>query len=247
MLDMVDMLDTSGAAGVSPVEHALPVARHGRQSRTRARISLFCFVPKEWKGRAVVTEVANVVNGKHLALLLNCKPSYIVELKKLGRVVVTEDGKGYLAAESVALFEATRDPSRAGVTARHAAKRAAAAPTTTPDDADGDDEPPEPPTGDAKRKAKALADKAEWDARVAERDYLISAGKLLDAGEVDRALAAAGTTLRTALERMVDVMAPQLAAQSDEAKCRSLLWDEVAHALEDISRTFRNVAKVEGA
>lgn len=190
-----------------------------------------------------MTEAGNVVNGKRLALLLNCKPSYIVELKKLGRVVLAEDGKGYLAAESVALFESTRDPSRAGVTARHAAARAAQEASAATEDSDPYAGVPEPPSGDASRRAKALADKAEWDARVAERDYLISTGKLLDAGEVDRALAAAGTTLRTALERMVDVMAPQVAAQADEVKCRSLLWDEVAHALEEIAREFRGTAK----
>lgn len=199
-----------------------------------------------------MVEASRVVNGKRLALLLNCKPSYITELKKLGRLVLAEDGKGYLAAESVALYESTRDPSRAGVSARHAANRArTAAVATTPADTGRESpdvgEPFDEPlvTGDAKRRAKALADRAEWDAKVAERDYLVSIGKLLDAGEVDRALAAAGTTLRTALERMVDVMAPQVAAQSDEVKCRSLLWDEVAHALEEISRSFRGAAKVD--
>lgn len=193
-----------------------------------------------------------VVTGKQLALLLNCKPSYITELKKLGRLVLSEDSKGFLRSESIALYEATRDPSRAGVSARHAAnrKRTAAVAATppdpgqeSPDSGDPLDEPPA--TGDAARRAKALADRAEWDAKVAERDYLVSVGKLLDAGEVDRALAAAGTTLRTALERMVDVMAPQVAAQSDEVKCRSLLRDEVAHSLEEIARSFRGVAKAE--
>lgn len=190
-----------------------------------------------------MTAPGNIVNGKQLAAVLGCKPSYIVELKKLGRLVLTEDGRKFLLSESAALFEATRDPSRAGVVARHAANRAAAATTAPPSEGEGEESPEELPTGDAKRRAKALADKAEWDARVAERDYRVSIGQLLDAGEVDRALAAAATTLRTALERMVDVMAPQLAAQADEVKCRDLLWQEVSHSLEEISRSFRGVAK----
>ena len=197
-----------------------------------------------------MTEPGNVVNGKQLAQLLNCRPSYITELKKLGRLVLAADGKGYLATESMALYESTRDPSRAGVSARHAAARAASAvvvPAVAPDAGQGVEEDEEGfevlPTGDAKRRAKALADRAEWDAKVAERDYLVSIGKLLDAGEVDRALAAAGTQLRTSLERMVDVMAPQVAAQADEVKCRALLWDEVAHALEEIARAFRTTAQ----
>jgi hypothetical protein len=45
------------------------------------------------------------------------------------------------------------------------------------------------------------------------------------------------------MERMVDVLAPQLAAQSDEGRCRQLLWDEVAHALEELSRAFRGTAR----
>jgi len=200
-----------------------------------------------------MTAPGTVVTGKQLAAILGFKPSFIVQLKRDGRLVPAPGGKGYLRAESLALYEETRDPTRAGVAARHAAARAATAvpvpppagaPAAGPDDADDGDLPLAPyEAPDAKRRAKALADRAEWDAKVAERDYLTSIGKLLDAGEVERALAAAGTTLRTALERMVDVMAPQVAAQSDEAKCRQLLWDDVAHALEEISRSFRAAAQ----
>ncbi len=191
-----------------------------------------------------------VVTGKELAAILGCKPSYIVELKRRGRLIPAPDGKGYLRAESAALYQETKDPSRAGVVARHAAARAASATSAPPppvEDREPADAPEDgfevAPTGDAKRRAKALADRAEIDAKVAQRDYDISMAKLLDAAEVDQALAAAGVTFRTALERMVDVLAPQLAAQADEGRCRALLWDEVAHTLEEISRAFRGVAR----
>lgn len=198
-----------------------------------------------------MAEAARVVTGKHLALLLNCKPSYITELKRNGRLVLSEDGKGYLAAESVALYESTRDPSRAGVAARHAAARAqaaAAAATPPPTRQESPDTAPEDceeplQTGDAKRRAKALADKAVIDALAAQRDYDQSMGRLLPADQVDQALSAAAVNFRTSAERMVDVLAPQLAALSDEGKCRQLLWDEVAHMLEELSRGFRGAGK----
>lgn len=179
---------------------------------------------------------------REFAGIAGFKPQYAHELKKTGRLVLTDNGKRVRVAESLLLIADTKDPAKAGVAARHAATRAAVAalPESPEDEAD------DPVTGgDAKRRAKALADKAEWDAKVAERDYRVSIGKLLDADQVESATAAAGVAIRTALERMVDVMAPQVAAQSDEVKCRSLLWDEVAHTLEDMSRTFRALAKVE--
>ena len=200
-----------------------------------------------------MTAPGTVVTGKQLAAILGFKPSFIVQLKRDGRLVEAPGGKGYLCAESVALYEETRDPTRAGVAARHAAARAATAAGVppgaaaaavgpdAPDDADVPVGPLEAP--DAKRRAKALADRAEIEAKVAQRDYDLSMGKLLDAAEVEQALAAAGVTFRTGMERMVDVLAPQLAAQSDEGRCRQLLWDEVAHALEELSRSFRLAAQ----
>lgn len=51
------------------------------------------------------------------------KGRYVYELKKAGRLVMSEDGKHVLVAESIARVEATRDPSRAGVAQRHADNR----------------------------------------------------------------------------------------------------------------------------
>lgn len=198
------------------------------------------------------------VSGKDLALLIGCRPSYIVELKKKGRLVSAEDGKGYLRDASLALYGQTQDPSYSAVAARHAQARGAslagAGVGDTTDagadgdevDADGDAESGEgaaaPATPDAKRKAKALADKAEIDAKAAARDYEVSMGKLLDAGQVEHELAEAATAIRVELERMADTLAPQLAATSDEARCRELIWNEVSHALEEMSRGFRSAS-----
>ncbi|WP_282294831.1 hypothetical protein [Stenotrophomonas sp. PS02289] len=202
------------------------------------------------------------VTGKELAVLIGCRPSYIVELKKKGRLVSAEDGKGYLRDASLALYAQTQDPAYSAVAARHAQARGSslagageggvtdagsdAEELDVDADADGEGEgregSPAPATPDAKRKAKALADKAEIDAKAAARDYEVSMGKLLDAAQVEHELAEAATAIRVELERMADTLAPQLAATSDEARCRELIWNEVSHALEEMSRGFRVAA-----
>ncbi len=66
------------------------------------------------------------------------KPSYVTQLKREGRLVLSDDGKAVKAAESLARIQETRDPSKAAVAARHAAARASAAQTVAdappPDD-----------------------------------------------------------------------------------------------------------------
>lgn len=186
-----------------------------------------------------------VISGKDLAQILGCRPSYIVELKRNGRLVPNPNGSGYLRAASVELYNRTRDPSRAGVAARHAEARGAAlagAEDLAGDEAsEGDDASPR--GSDAARRAKALADKAEADARNALLDLEERIGELLPARQVEQLLGEAATGIRLALERMSDTLAPQLAATTDEARCRQLVWDEVSHALEELSRGFRAAAR----
>ncbi len=200
------------------------------------------------------------VSGKELAVLIGCRQSYIVELKKKGRLVCAEDGKGYLRDASLALYGQTKDPAYSAVAARHAQTRGSSlAGAGDGGDAEGDDLDADgdsdgnaesgeghavPATPDAKRKAKALADKAEIDAKAAARDYEVSMGKLLDASQVEAVLAEAATAIRVELERMADALAPQLAATADEARCRELIWNEVSHALEEMSRGFRSASAV---
>lgn len=192
-----------------------------------------------------MAEEAASVTGKELATRIGCKPSYVVELKRNGRVVPGPNGRGYLLAESLALYEATRDPAKAAVASRHAQARGTGTLGSDEGEEEGDAPDAEqlPASPDAKRKAKALADKAEFDAKAAQRDYEVSMGKLLDADQVQHALAAAATQLRTTLERLPDTLAPQLVAMSDEGKARNLMWDEINHALEEASRAFRRIAQ----
>ena len=66
-----------------------------------------------------------VASFAEFAALARFKRSYITALKASGRLVLTEDGKRVRVAESLQLIEATKDPGKVGVVARHAAARAA--------------------------------------------------------------------------------------------------------------------------
>lgn len=183
-------------------------------------------------------------------------PSYVTELKAAGRLVLSEDGKRVRVAESLALLRATADPSKAGVVAHHAAARAAVAgsgpdPAGSPPDGGDDPEAAGAPTGDtvadghARRRAKALADKAETDAKAAERDYQISLGQLLRAADVEQAVRSAVIVFRGALENLPNILAPKLAATSDEGQVRVLLAEAHEHALEELARQFATLGKRE--
>ncbi|HEL4265665.1 TPA: hypothetical protein UM524_000386 [Stenotrophomonas maltophilia] len=199
------------------------------------------------------------ITGKELASLIGCKPSYVVELRKKGRVVVGEGGKGFLKAASLELYARTADPVYAGVAQRHADERGSALvgsgegvdavdADVDDDEEDGDDDDAKPSrvgrpqTPDSARKAKALADKAETDAQMAHIALQKELGLLLPRADVEAFLAEHATTFRGAMERLADTLAPQLAATLDEAGCRRLVWDEVSHALEELSQGFRTLA-----
>lgn len=192
------------------------------------------------------------------------KRSYVTALRKADRLVLTDDGKRVRVAESLARIEATRDPARAAVAARHAAARGR--PAFPSDDTaprtqtagqgdDGADTPPAPPDatqpvddapGDEgfqywrrrSEKARALA---------AERDNAAAEAKLLDGEQVVAAVKGAITTLRTRLESLPDVLGPQLAAISDEAEARASLAEAIEHALEETSRQFFAIGRQETA
>jgi len=206
-----------------------------------------------------MAESDDTVTGKELAALIGCRPSYVIELRKKGRVVVGGGGKGFLKGASLVLYAQTSDPSYAGVAQRHADARGAAlagsgdfaADLDADEDSDEEDDDAaaapagprgRPMTPDALRKAKALADKAETDAHMAQIALQKELALLLPRAEVEAFLAEHATTFRGAMERLADTLAPQLAATVAEAECRRLVWDEVSHALEELSQGFRTLA-----
>ena len=121
-------------------------------------------------------------------------PSYVTQLRKAGRLVLSADGKGVLVAESIKLIADTSDPSRAGVQARHAAQREAGGATATPPPATGrhGGEAHDPaPFGDdphSKRRSKALADKGVKFQAISTSEIKISV--LIDAAYAELAVRA---------------------------------------------------------
>jgi hypothetical protein len=180
------------------------------------------------------------------ARILGVKPQAVTALRHADRLVLTPDGKRVLVLESQQRLVATADPSKAGVVARHAAARQASA---------GDGEAPpaggQPPhASEPDDDTHATTGYQHWKERnerakalAGERDNLIAEGKLMDAGEVAAAVAAATTQLRARLEGLPNVLGPQLAAIHDEGEARAILAEAIEHALEETARQFSILAK----
>lgn len=198
--------------------------------------------------------VDGTASFREFAGILGCKPSYVTQLRKDGRLVLTDNGKRVRVAGSQQRIKDTRDPAKAGVAARHAATRrqaadvapAATAPPSPPQapEPEGEDWPL-PASDHQRRRAKALADKEEALAAKALRENLVETGKLLPAEDVEHAIYAAGTTLRTTLESLPDTLAPELAAAKDEGRVRVILGEAIEHALEEIARSFATITRSE--
>jgi hypothetical protein len=173
------------------------------------------------------------------ARLLRVKPSYITELKKAGRLVLS-GRRRVKVQESIALIESTRSPAHEPTVARHAEARGgipAGEQVGHEDDIPADNSP------HSLRRAKALADKAEIDARKAARDEEVELGTLVRADDVRAALTETIGLLRRGLEGMPDVLAPVLAATADEGRVRVLMAEEIERRLTDMARRFQALAK----
>lgn len=193
-------------------------------------------------------EASRTATLRQFARLLDVSPSYVTELKTAGRLVLSPEGR-VLVDESRRLIRETQDPAKDGVRARHAAARASA-------EGEGAEDPAAAPgTGVSEyaddpialRRSRAQAEKAEAEARKALREEQIELGQLLQRDDVLHAVRAAGGELRTALENMPIALAPLLAAETDEGKCRVLVADAVEHALDELSRQFAAIGRHVGA
>ena len=188
--------------------------------------------------------VAETMTLTEFARHIGCKQSYASELKAAGRLVLTDDGKRVRVAESVARIEATRDPSKAGVAARHAVERGADVatghePVFPP--MGGDD--PADPTGLPGQYSyqDAKAKREHWAAEREQALYRKEAGELMERSEVVAAFADAGATLRGKLEAWAAVLPPQLVGR-DEAAIRATIADQVERVLQDLVGKFGQMA-----
>lgn len=140
--------------------------------------------------------------------------SYVTKLKHEGRLVMTEDGKRVLSAESLArIGDTTGAPERAS---------APVLPT---------------PLQDLQVAEKRL------DVLRKEREEAIELGQLLRADEVAAALSLTLSTLRGKLENLPDRLAPPLVgAGGSEIKIRAVLVEHCDRILNDLNKAFARMA-----
>ena len=188
---------------------------------------------------------------------IGCKRNYGYQLRNEGRLVMAADGKHVLVLESIERIAATRDPSKAGVAARHAAARGAAAqtghaqnqPQATANTAQSatnsvaSDEPgPDEPTGALYDFQSAKAKREHWAAEREHAQYLKEAGELMERTAVVAAFADAGAAMRASLEAWQATLPPQLVGL-DEAAIRITLADQVEHLLHNLVDRFTRAAQ----
>lgn len=181
---------------------------------------------------------------REFAAIVGCRPSYVTQLKKDGRLVLTEDGKRVEVEASRQLIEDTRDPSKAGVVARHAKARAEQAATSeAPDDTPENNEENDVGIVGGYDFQQSRAKKEHFAALQAEAEYRKTIKELLEASAVRAVLADIVTVLRSSLESMPHTLAPVLSATQGEAEIKALLHDHIEAALRDASERLEQLGK----
>jgi pyruvate/2-oxoglutarate dehydrogenase complex dihydrolipoamide acyltransferase (E2) component len=159
--------------------------------------------------------------------------SYVKLLKDMGRLVMEGDKVNVEA--SMALIEATKDPSKQGVVDRHQAQREAKladAQITVPFIAENIDY----------QSAKARREQANAEIAEMERDLMRE--KLVKLDDVKHAIAYGDAIVRNRLEALPDILAPQLCAEPNEQRVRVLLLDAIETVLSELSKTFTKLDPV---
>ena len=85
--------------------------------------------------------------------------------------------------------------------------------------------------------------KEHYGAELSRLDYLERVGELLRADEVQGTVVDAVTALRTSLEALPALLAPQLAPIADESAVRTLLADHIEVLLTELSAALRKLAQ----
>jgi hypothetical protein len=93
--------------------------------------------------------------------------------------------------------------------------------------------------GSAYQQARAMKEK--YNAMQAKISYEREIGLLMLADEAKMAVADGDAIIRNRLESLPDMLAPQLAAETDEQKIRIMLIDQIEALLVDLSRSFNGL------
>lgn len=174
-----------------------------------------------------------LMSQAEFAAHLGVNRSHVTQLKNAGRLVM-QDGKVDVEA-SIKLIDETKDPAKEGVAKRHQQERSQKEQEKT--------EKAPSALGTGSRFQLAKAKREEVNCELADIELQTKRGQLLVADQVKLAVADGDTIIRNRLESLPDILAPQLAAETDEQKIRSLLIDHIESLLGDLSRSFYNLAK----
>lgn len=185
--------------------------------------------------------MSNAVRQSEFARIIGCGRSYVAALKKAGRLVMTDDGKLVDVEASEARIAATADPAKAPVAERHAGARAAAVDGQKPLKTVPDDDSTIAAAAPDYQRARARREEA--NACLAEIELACTLGKLMEASAVVAAIADAGTTLRSVLETLPAVLAPQLATLSDDHARQNLLDEHVGAAINELIDRLTGIQK----
>lgn len=186
------------------------------------------------KPNAVATESLSA-----FARRLGVRPSYVTKLRANDRLVMTDDNKVDVEL-SLARIEATADPNRDDVRARHARERG-----QKKEPGEGTTVPaPNPETAQISESyTRARSVKERYLALQAKLDYDRAIGLVVDTASVQAAGVELGTALRAAMENLPDQLAPLVAAQADEDRCRQILQDHLEAILKEIAAKIARLAE----
>lgn len=185
-----------------------------------------------------IDEMSNVVSKSEFARIINNKPSYVTELAKYGRLVFDKTGKKILVAESLALMEESKDLSKIGVAERHEAERAEKS-----ENKDAIDEIETDAIVENGKYHDYKTQHEKFKALKAKQEFEQSTGLLLVAEDVLKAVANSDAIVRQRIESLPDILSPQLAAESDEIRVKSLLVDYIENVLSELSRSLIKIVK----
>lgn len=188
-----------------------------------------------------------ILTKREFATLKGWSPSYVTQLGKEGRLVLTEKGRVDVAATEQRL-QATRDPGKDHVASRHAQARATVptarqpAPPVVPDDTDpAPGIKPEDDAESARVKVKKLR---ELVATEMDRiDLGLIDGTLRERDAIDPAWAGLGVTARARLDAMIERLSPRLAACQSAAEKTALIKAALRDERRGIKRALISTLK----
>lgn len=151
------------------------------------------------------------VTLSEFAKLRDVHKSTVTRYKQTGRLVFTDDGLVDVEASNQKIAD-TADPNRDDVVQRHKKNK-------------GIEPEGEETGGGAYQEARAKKEK--YHALQAKADYEKSIGLLVERAEVDKAWVDVAVIMRSALERIPDTLAADLASENDPTRINAILVDQI--------------------